>query len=55
LMKVLTEYEARKGHQWSALGRRSPDPRVVNLRELLKAGVHLGKETASAVSWTMGV
>lgn len=43
LMKVLTEYEARKGHQWNALGRRSPDPRVVNLRELLKAGVHLGK------------
>jgi hypothetical protein len=38
LMRVITEFEARMKHRsLLTLGRTSPYPRVLNLRELLKA------------------
>jgi hypothetical protein len=39
MMAILAEFEARRGREWKGLGHRSPDPRVLSLRELLKAVV----------------
>jgi predicted component of viral defense system (DUF524 family) len=39
MMQILEDFEVRRGRLWKGLGRRSPDPRVLSLRELLKAGV----------------
>jgi predicted component of viral defense system (DUF524 family) len=34
---LLLEFEMRRSYRWKSLGRRSPDPRVLSLRTLLKA------------------
>ena len=39
MIRILEEFEARRGHLWKGLGHRSPDPRVLSLRDLLKAGI----------------